>query len=225
MTKSDLQLQEDVENELHWDPRINAAQVGVSVDSGVVSLFGTVDTWAAKWAAEEATKRVEGVRTVAHDVTVKLLAEHTRTDSEVAAAVQSALKQDVDVPDSIGAEVERGVVTLQGSARFQFERAAAERAVRNLYGVVAMYDSIQLTSPAAPASTGAASDVAAGVVAALARQSTRHTKSIHVKSVGGKITLTGHVSSFQALGDASSAAWGAPGVTEVVDLLSVVPRP
>ena len=224
MTKSDLQLQEDVENELHWDPRINAARIGVTVDSGVVSLLGTVDTWSAKWAAEEATKRVEGVRTVAQDVTVKLLAEHARTDSELAAAVQGALKQDVDVPASIGAEVERGVVTLQGTARFHFERAAAERAVRNLYGVIALYDSVKLAGPAVPGTAGVASDVGAGVIAALARQSTHHTKSIRVKSVGGKITLTGHVSSFRALGDASTAAWGAPGVTEVVDLLSVVPQ-
>lgn len=224
MTKSDLQLQEDVENELHWDPRLNAAQIGVAVDSGVVSLFGSVDTWAAKWAAEEATKRVEGVRTVAQDMTVKLLDAHARTDSELAASVQMALKQDVDVPATIGAEVERGVVTLHGTARVHFERSAAERAVRNLVGVRAVFDSVKLGGAAPTGAAAVAGDIGTGVVAALARQSTHHTKSIHVKAVGGKITLSGHVSSFQALGDASTAAWAAPGVTEVVDLLSVLPR-
>jgi len=69
MNKSDNQLKQDIEQELRWDPKINAAQIGVIVDKGVVSLLGAVDTYAEKWAAEDATKRVSGVRTVAQDLT------------------------------------------------------------------------------------------------------------------------------------------------------------
>lgn len=225
MTKTDRQLKQDIETELLWDPRVNASQIGVGVDAGVVSLFGTVDTWPQKWAAEEATKRVAGVRTVAQDMTVKVLAEHASTDTDLAAAVQTALQRDLSVPATIGAEVERGVVTLRGKATWHFERAAAERAVRNLRGVVAVHDSVTLDDRAAGDPSGKPSQVERGVVAALARQSSHHATSIHVKSEGGKVTLTGHVSSWQELGDASTAAWAAPGVTEVVDFLAVVPQP
>ena len=80
MTKTDLQLKQDIEAELRFDPKVNAAQIGVSVDKGAVSLFGAVDTYPEKWAAEKATKRVGGVRAVAQDLTVKILSEHRRSD-------------------------------------------------------------------------------------------------------------------------------------------------
>lgn len=81
MKKTDLQLRQDIEEELLWDPMVNAAQIGVTVNDGAVSLLGTVDTYAEKWAAEDATKRVSGVRAVAQDLTVKVLGEHQRSDS------------------------------------------------------------------------------------------------------------------------------------------------
>ena len=90
INKTDIQLKTDIETELRWDPRLNAAQIGVTVDQGAVSLLGAVDTYAEKWAAEEAAKRVSGVRTLALDLTVKLLAEHKRSDTEIATAIQSA---------------------------------------------------------------------------------------------------------------------------------------
>ena len=92
MNKTDNQLKQDIETELRWDPAVHSAQIGVSVDKGAVSLLGTVDTYPQKWAAEDATKRVSGVRTVAQDLKVKILGEHKRNDSDIAAAVQSALK-------------------------------------------------------------------------------------------------------------------------------------
>src|ERR1700691_1612727 len=105
MKKTDLQLKQDIEEELLWDPMVNAAQIGVTVNNGAVSLLGSVDTYAEKWAAEDATKRVSGVRTVAQDLTVKLLGEHKRSDSDIAAAVQNALKWDVYVPKTVTATV------------------------------------------------------------------------------------------------------------------------
>ncbi len=91
MNKTDIQLKTDIEEELRWDPKVNAAQIGVTVDKGAVTLLGSVDTYAQKWAAEDAAKRVSGVRTVAQDLTVKILGEHKRSDSDIAAAVQNAL--------------------------------------------------------------------------------------------------------------------------------------
>jgi osmotically-inducible protein OsmY len=214
MNKSDIQLKQDVEEELRWDPKINAAQIGVTVDHGAVSLLGAVDTYAEKWAAEDATKRVSGVRTVAQDLTVKVLTAHARNDSEIAAAVQNALLWDVCVPKEITAKVENGKVSLSGLATWNYQRDAAEHAIRNLAGVVAVHNFITLKPHVS------AAVVKEKVEAALQRQATADAKSIHIETSGGTVTLTGHASSWQSIEDAANAAWAAPGVTEVVDRMT-----
>jgi len=216
MAKTDVQLKQDIEQELSWDPKVNAAQIGVSVDHGAVSLLGTVDTYAQKWAAEDATKRVSGVRTVAHDLTVKVLSEHVRSDSDIAGAVQSTLKWDVLVPKAVTAVVRDGFVTLAGQVDWNFEREAAERAVRYLTGVVSVSNSITLKKTEA-----SAAQVKEKVEAALQRQATTDANSIHVDTNGSQVTLTGHASSWQSVVDASYAAWAARGVSQVVDKLKI----
>jgi len=216
MAKTDIALKQDIEQELGWDPKVNAAQIGVSVDHGAVTLLGTVDTYAQKWAAEDATKRVSGVRTVAHDLTVKVLSEHVRSDSDIASAVQSTLKWDVLVPKAVTAVVRDGWVTLAGQVDWNFEREAAERAVRYLTGVVSVSNSITLKKTEA-----SAAQVKEKVEAALQRQATTDAKSIHVDTNGSQVTLTGHASSWQSVVDASNAAWAARGVSQVVDKLKI----
>lgn len=215
MTKTDSQLKQDIETELQWDPKVNAAQIGVSVDRGVVSLLGTVDTYGEKWAAEDATKRVSGVCTMAQDLTVKILGDHKRSDSDIAATVQSALKWHVFVPKTVTAKVQNGAVTLEGSATWGYQRDSAERAVRHLTGVVSVYNAINVKPDAS------AAQVKEKVEAALQRQAVTDGKSIHVETSGGTVTLTGTASSWQSIEDASHAAWAAPGVTNVVDELTV----
>ena len=212
MSKSDIQLKKDVEEELRWDPKVNSAQIGVTVDNGAVSLLGAVDTYAEKWAAEDATKRVGGVRTVAQDLTVKIQNEHKHSDSEIADAVQSALKWKVYVPSTITAKVQQGAVTLEGQVSWNFQRDAAERAVRYLTGVTTVHNWVTLKQPQA-----SATQVKEKVLAALQRQATTDAKSIQVETSGGKVTLTGHASSWQSINDAATAAWAAPGVTQVDD--------
>ncbi len=215
MNKSDSQLKKDIETELHWDPRINAAQIGVTVDKGTVSLLGAVDTYPQKWAAEEATKRVAGVRAVAQDLTVKLHYDHQRTDAEIAAAVLSALKWDVFTPSSVTAKVESCAVTLEGQVAWNFERDAAEQAVRKLKGVVAVHNAITLKQQVSPA------QVKEKIESALQRQATSDASSIKIEATGGKVTLSGQASSWRSVQDATGAAWAAPGVTEVVDHVKI----
>ena len=213
MTKTDDQLKRDIETELSWDPKVHAAEIGVSVNEGAVSLLGTVDTYAQKWAAEDATKRVAGVRTVAQDLTVKIQNEHKRSDTDIAEAIQSALKWDVLVPKEVTAKVNNGMVTLEGQVPWHFQRESAERALRNLPGVISIFNSI--TIKIKPETSVA--QVKEKVEAALQRQAKADAKSIRVDLSGGKVTLTGYASSWQSIEDAANAAWAAPGVTEVLD--------
>jgi len=216
MSKTDIQLKKDIEEELRWDPKVNSAQIGVTVENGAVSLLGAVDTYAEKWAAEDATKRVGGVRTVAQDLTVKIQSEHKHDDSEIAEAVQSALQWNVYVPTTVTAKVQHGAVTLAGKVAWNYQRDAAERAVRYLTGVIAVYNSIMLKQ-----NRTSVEQVKEGVLAALQRQATTDAKSIHIETSGGKVTLTGHASSWQSIEDAANAAWAAPGVTEVIDQVTM----
>ena len=215
--KTDMQLKQDIEEELRWDPKLNAAQIGVSVDKGTVSLSGAVDTYAAKWAAEAATKRVAGVRTVAQDLTVKILAEHKHTDPEIAAAVESAFKWNVFVPKAVTAKVSGGSVTLEGPVTWNFQREAAETAIRHLSGVVTVFNFITIKPEVS------AGQVKEKVQAALLRQATSDASSVHVDTSGGKVTLTGQVASWRTMDDAEKAAWAVPGVNEVVDKLTISP--
>jgi VCBS repeat-containing protein len=216
MSKTDIQLKKDIEEELRWDPKVNSAQIGITVESGAVSLLGAVDTYAEKWATEDAIKRVSGVRTVAQDLTVKIQSEHKHDDSEIAEAVQNALQWNVYVPTTVTAKVQHGAVTLAGEVTWNYQRDAAERAVRYLTGVIAVYNSIMLKQ-----NQTSVEQVKESVLAALQRQATTDAKSIHIETSGGKVTLTGHASSWQSIEDAANAAWAAPGVTEVIDQVTM----
>jgi len=220
MNKSDLQLKQDINQELAWDPKVNAARIAVSVDQGAVSLFGNVDSYWEKWAAEQATKRVAGVRTVAQDLTVSLHGDHQSNDSDIAAAIQRVFQWSVVVPKSVTAEVRNGAVTLSGEVTWNYQRSAAEQAIRYLRGVVGLSNLITLEKL-----NVSAAQVKEGIEAALRRQGYTESKSIHVDTSGGKVTLTGHASSWRSMADAEDAAWATPGVTQVVDRLQIATTP
>ncbi len=152
-----------------------------------------------------------GIRTIAQDLTVKVRIEHAQSDSEIAAAIQNALQWNVYIPKSVSAKVESGTVTLEGKVNWNYQRVASERAVEYLPGVVAVRNNITLNPQ--PSAT----HVKEEVEAALRRQAAADSKSIHVKTSGGTVTLTGHASSWHAIADAVHAAWAIPGVTEVID--------
>jgi osmotically-inducible protein OsmY len=143
MMKDDSELRRDVEEELEAEPSVDARQIGVAVKDGIVTLTGTVRSFAEKWNAERAVERVEGVRGIANDIEVRPLGE--RTDADIARAAIDALRWNALVPDdAIKVEVSNGWVTLRGEVTYDFERRAAERAVRYLNGVRGVTNLIQI---------------------------------------------------------------------------------
>jgi osmotically-inducible protein OsmY len=217
-TMTDKELQQDVLRELQWEPSINAAHIGVSVKSGVVTLTGHVDSYAEKYAAETAAKRVLGVRAVANELDVKLPDTNKRTDEDIALDAVSALKRHTLVPDDkIKTTVNDGWITLEGEVGWQFEKEAAEKAVRYLTGVKGVINSITVKPRVTP------SDIKSKIEQALKRSAELDAQRITVEVEGGKVTLRGKVRSWAERDEAAREAWSAPGVWSVDNQIVVEP--
>lgn len=214
--KSDAQLKMDITRELEWDPSVNATNVGVLVQDGVVTLTGHLDTYVEKFAVERAVQRVEGVKAVAVELDVKLGPAHKRSDSEIAAAAESAFRWHALIPeDRIRVKVEQGWVTLSGDVDWDYQRVQAEKAVRALTGVVGVSNTIALKVRVPPA------NISRRISEALARQAEREAKNIEVSVSGSTVTLRGRVHSLAEATAAQGAAWSAPGVHQVINELQV----
>ncbi|OFW36473.1 MAG: ornithine aminotransferase [Acidobacteria bacterium RIFCSPLOWO2_12_FULL_67_14b] len=215
---TDRQLQEHVQNALDWEPSIDAADIGVSVDNGVVTLRGDVKTYAEKAAAEHVALAVYGVKAVANDINVRLGTGLERSDTDIAQAVVSALRWSSMVPDEkIAVVVTNGWVTLSGQVDWEYQRSASARTVRDLTGVRGVTNAIAVVPHAS------APDVRQKIEAALKRSAEVDARRINVTAADGKVVLSGNVHSWFERDQARRAAWSAPGVTQVDDRIAIVP--
>jgi osmotically-inducible protein OsmY len=140
---SDMQLKKHVEDELSWEPGINAAAIGVAVKDAVVTLTGHVPTFAEKRTAEQAVLRIHGVRALANELDVRFLVGSEQTDEAIALKAASALLWHSSIPkDHVKVQVSNGFITLEGTVDWQFQREAAESAVENLLGVKGVYNTV-----------------------------------------------------------------------------------
>jgi osmotically-inducible protein OsmY len=219
MKKTDSEIKQSVLQELKWDTRVSETEVGVEVDAGVVTLTGTVNSWAKKMAAEEASHRVIFVLDVANDINVKSPISAGRTDTDIAHAVRHALEWDVFVPDhSIRSTVAKGWVTLEGDVQFWSQRVAAENAVRNLAGVNGISNGIVVH----PASVTPV-EVKNAIEEALKRHSEREAKRIKLDVTDGRVSVSGSVHSWVERETVLGAARGTPGVRWVEEHLRIEP--
>ena len=218
--KSDAMLRSDIVAELNFDPAITtvATDIGVIVKDGVVTLTGHPASHAEKHAIERAAQRVRGVKALAIEMSVKLAPNFERTDADIALAAERALEWNVLVPDeAIRPMVENGWLTLSGRVEWEYQRRAAEVAVRNLLGVKGVTDLVEVKARFSPV------DIEKKIKEALHRQADRDSEHIEVIVNGGQVTLRGRVRSWAERKAAQGAAWSAPGVASVVNNLLVEP--
>jgi osmotically-inducible protein OsmY len=213
---TDAQLRSDAEDELRWEPKIDDQAIAVSTEDGVVTLRGTVGSFRERREATSAVKRVYGTMSVDNQLEVKLLNEDRRADADLRGSVLQALVLDALVPDTIDAKVDDGLVTLTGTANYQFEREEAEFVAGNMIGVTWVSDEVELVAPAP-----SAGDVKHSIKKAMERDAKLDADDVKVESYNGTIKLTGNVRSWAEHDAAVDAAWAAPGVTSVEDLLFV----
>ena len=212
----DLVLRQDVLDALEFEPRIDAADIGAAVEDGVVTLTGHVRTYAEKITAQRIVEGVKGVRGIAEAIEVRPVGSHITADDEIAKRIVRMMEWNTFVPEEkVQVTVQKGWVTLKGDVEWQYERKAAEKVVRGLPGVRGVSNNIRVAPKVK------AQDVQERIENALVRDAKIEAKAIKVGVSGSRVTLDGEVHNWAERQAVERAAWAAPGVTSVVDHISI----
>ena len=215
--KNNAELQKNVQDAIKWEPSLNAAEIGVTVKDGVVTLTGVVDSYSKKSEAEDAAKNVAGVKAVVEKIEIKNSSSWgKKDDNEIATEVVNAFMWNWKVPnDKVKVKVENGWVTLEGELEWNYQKVAAKNAVRNLSGVKGVSNDIKIKAETQDQIEKK------DIENALARNWSLDRHHIQVKVSGNNVTLSGTVDSWYQKDEAGRIAWNAPGVLAVNNELHV----
>jgi osmotically-inducible protein OsmY len=208
-----------VKNELRRYPDVDAAAIAVAGSGGRVTLRGTVGSDRERRAAGKAAANVFGVVAVDNALEVARLNAQGREDAELRAGVLEALMLDTAVPQSVDVNVEDGLVTLTGTAKWRYQREAAEVVAGSIGGARDVVNEIELLQPTSPD----VSEVKERIACALGVKGAADSDQLRISTAVGKVTISGRVRSWSQHDDAIAAAWATPGVTELEDRIAVAP--
>jgi osmotically-inducible protein OsmY len=214
---NDGTLRQDIVDELDFEPSIDAANIGVAVEKGIVTLTGHVPTYSQKVTVENVVRRVKGVKGIAEEIEVRPFGSNRTADDEIAKRAVSTLDWNTSVPDNtVQVKVQKGWLTLTGTVDWQYQKNAAAEAMAGLAGVTGVTNQIQIKPRAS------AFDVKKRIEDALKRNAEIEAQAIRVDVIdGGKVRLEGKVHAWSERSAAERAAWSAPGVTVVEDRITI----
>jgi len=216
MMRSDIDIKRDVEDELRWDPDLDGTDIAIAVKSGVVTLAGFTRGYSDKLEAEAAAKRVAGVLGVANDIEVRLPSLDQRPDPEIARDAIAAIQRRLPVvAEQIKVVVRNGWITLEGEVEWEYQRLAAERAVRRINGLKGVSNTIQV-KPRLPAT-----EIKRRIEEAFRRSAEIDANRITVEAHDGEVILKAAVRSWAERQEAERAAWAAPGVRRVDNQITI----
>ncbi|MBX9930552.1 MAG: BON domain-containing protein [Methylobacterium sp.] len=213
---NDKILRQSIIDELDFEPSIDAANIGVAVDNGIVTLTGHVGSYAERLTAERAARKVRGVRGVVEEIKVRFAGQAAPRDEDLAKRAVQMLDWSVTVPENaVQVKVQDGWVTLTGDVEWQFQKEEAQAALKRLSGVAGIINMIEVRPKAN------AADVRKKIEAALKRNAEVEADAIRVTVQDAKVTLKGKVHAWHERSLVENAAWSAPGVRSVVDHLTL----
>ncbi|MDW5290687.1 BON domain-containing protein [Formosa sp. PL04] len=217
--KTDTQIKQDVLDELVFQPNIDETQIGVIVKNGIVTLTGRVFSYAHKIAAEEAVKKVKGVKAVAEDIEVGYDTKEDRTDTEIANAIIDALLWNTAVPEEkISVKVEDGYIFLTGEVDWSYQKEDTKRVIQNLAGVKGIFSDITIKK-----TDEKPFQIKERISKAFERSVHINANNITIEFMEDHIIkLTGKVHSLVEKEEAQKSAFYARGIYEVKNELEVI---
>jgi osmotically-inducible protein OsmY len=214
--KTNENLQKDVQEAIKWEPLLHSAEIGVTVKDGVVTLLGTVDSYTKKLEAEHAAKMVSGVKAVVEKIEIKYGSYGKKSDADIANEILNAFKWNWSIPDDkIKVKVETGWVTVEGTVTWNYQKEAANTAIKNLLGIIGVTNNIVIKSESNDKIEKSA------IENALARNWSIDDEDIDVQVIANEVTLSGTVDSYYEKDEAERIAWNAPGVISVNNELAL----
>lgn len=213
---SDVSLRQNIIDEFEFEPSLNAANIGVAVDNGVVTLTGHVGSYMEKVRAERVVQRIKGVHGVAEELEVRYPGDKKTSDDEIAKRALNIISWDTSIPaNKVQVKVEGGWITLSGQVEWYYQKVSAEEAVRKISGIKGVGNMLTIEPRVQP------SDIKNRIENALKRKAGVEASKIKVSVAGGKVTLDGDVNAWFERNAAEGAAWAAPGVTSVEDHIRI----
>lgn len=219
MTSKDT-IYTNVMETLKIEPKLDATNITISIqgNNDIVLLGGKVSSFAEKFAAEQAVKKLANVRGIANDIEVDLSAKYVKSDVEIAKDVLHALKSSISIPDeNIKSVVKNGIVTLSGEVNWQFQKNNAFNAVHDLFGVKGVINSINIK----PSTKIDAAEVKKQIINEFERHARIDANNIRVMVTGSSVTLEGKVRNFDEFDEAEDVVWLMAGVEDVKNKLEV----
>lgn len=215
--KNNKELQKDVEEAIKCEPLLNATEIKVIAEDGIVTLTGIVDSIDMKFEAEHATRKVVGVKAVVEKIEIKSSCNGKQFDNEIAIEVLNALKLNDDIENGkVKINVEGGLVTLEGELEWNYQRESAEKSINHLFRVNGVINKIKTKSETMDEVEKS------NIERALVRNESLNDKNIKVSVSGNNVILNGNVNSLYEKSEAEKIALNAPGVWTVDNKLIVI---